>query len=111
MKSKFDVLHGLVSAACEVNPEAEFPIPAGELLELLGEMRGMAADFAALKAVVVEWKSSRAAYKEALDLGNIYTSPRAEYRHRLALGALISLIDRLEPKRSPVLEIAGINHE
>ena len=77
---------------------------------MLDEVRAMMADFTALKAVVVEWKSSRVAYKEALDLRNIYTIPTAEYRHRLAVGTLGSLIDRLEPK-SPVLEIAGMNHE
>ena len=77
---------------------------------MLDEFGAMMADFTALKAVVVEWKSSRVAYKEALDLRNIYTIPTAEYRHRLAVGTLGSLIDRLEPK-SPVLEIAGMNHE
>lgn len=76
---------------------------------MLDEFRAILADFSALKAVVSEWKSSRAAYKEALDLRNIYTAPTAEYRHRLALGTLTSLIDRLESK-SPVLEIAEVNH-
>ena len=47
---------------------------------MLDEFRAILADFSALKAVVSEWKSSRAAYKEALDLRNIYTAPTAEYR-------------------------------
>lgn len=80
---------------------------------MLDEFRGIVADFAALKAVVVEYCEAEKSHSLKL---SAKVSVEAWYpayaRSRSAREALFGLIDRLEPKRpSPVLEIAGVNHE
>ena len=75
---------------------------------MLDEFRGILADFAALKGQVIELQNRHRDYK---------VDPwHPDYTMALrkvvdARSALFGLIDRLEPKRSPALEIAGINHE
>lgn len=74
---------------------------------MLDEVRAIVADFAALKAVVVEYQNSRRDYYGKANPNDT----KALCRISDARDTLFGLIDRLEPKRSPVLEIAGINHE
>ena len=104
MKPKFDVLYGLVSAACEVNPEAEFPIPAGELLVWLDEMRGVTEDFAALKAQA-QVVMGRLDSFEAAD------APESDSAFYRLSEAISSLEQTMINRTSPVLEIAKVNHE
>ena len=69
---------------------------------MLDEVRDIMADFVALKVVVTDYRNSR---DTKVNLASIE-------RVSDARDALFSLMDRLEPKRpSPVLEIAGMNHE
>ena len=81
---------------------------------MLDEVRAMMADFAALKAVVSDWKSSRDDYCKAIseDSFDFQVLSAAQEKHGRHIKALADLAARLEPKRpSPVLEIAGMNHE
>lgn len=78
---------------------------------MLDEVRAIVADFAALKACALELKRSHEDYRNR-DFSVI--SPEnhaAQARFAFNLKGFFGLIDRLEPNRSPVLEIAGINHE
>lgn len=74
---------------------------------MLDEFRGILADFAALKAVVVEYQNSRRDYYGKANPNDT----KALCRISDARDALFGLIDRLEPTRSPVLEVAEVNHE
>lgn len=88
---------------------------------MLDQVRAIVADFAALKAVVQTVISLRKAYSAAcfrMREGHVSIVEESEsagaafLRLEAAVEQLASLIDRLEPKRpSPVLEIAGMNHE
>lgn len=77
---------------------------------MLDEFRGILADFAALKAQVIEFQNRHRDYSKVSCRHPDYTMALRKVVD--AQSALFSLMDRLESKRpSPVLEIAGINHE
>lgn len=77
---------------------------------MLDEVRAIVADFAALKAKVIEFQNRHRGYSKVNPWHPDYTMALRKVSDTQS--ALFGLIDRLEPKRpSPVLEIAGMNHE
>ena len=77
---------------------------------MLDEVRAIVADFAALKVQVIELQNRHRDYSKVDPWHPDYTMALRKVVD--ARSALFGLIDRIEPKRpSPVLEIAGINHE
>lgn len=77
---------------------------------MLDEVRAIVADFAALKAQVIEFQNRHRDYSKVNPWHPDYTMALRKVSDTQS--ALFGLIDRLEPTRpSPVLEIAGINHE
>lgn len=77
---------------------------------MLDEVRTIVADFAALKAQVIEFQNRHRDYSKVNPWHPDYTMALRKVSDTQS--ALFGLIDRLEPTRpSPVLEIAGINHE
>ena len=78
---------------------------------MLDEFRDIMADFAALKAVVVEYCEAEKSQPSKLSSRASVEDWLTYARGRVAREALFGLIDRLEPTRSPVLEIAEVNHD
>ena len=77
---------------------------------MLDEVRAIVADFAALKVQVIELQNRHRDYSKVNPWHPDYTMALRKVSDTQS--ALFGLIDRLEPTRpSPVLEIAGINHE